>query len=48
MNPRTAVLWGRIFILDFAYISRKFPSDLKLLPSKRRNIFTAALMIADC
>jgi len=21
------MLWGRIFILDFAYISRKFPSD---------------------
>jgi hypothetical protein len=24
-------LWGRIFILDFAYISRKFPSDPRLL-----------------
>jgi hypothetical protein len=23
-------LWGRIFILEFAYISRKFPSDPRL------------------
>jgi len=37
---------GRIFILDFAYISRMFPSDPGFFP-KRRNICTATLWIPD-
>jgi len=39
---------GQIFILGFAYILRRFPSHPKLFPSKRRNIYAATLMIADC
>jgi hypothetical protein len=33
-------LWGRIFILDFAYISRKFPSDPRLFPPENEEIST--------
>jgi len=39
--------WGRIFILGFAYISQKLPSDPRLFSWKRRNIWTATLRIVD-
>ena len=32
--------WGRIFILDFAYISRNFPSDPRLFSSENEEIST--------
>jgi hypothetical protein len=37
------MVWGRIFILNFVYISEKFPSDPRLFSRKRRNICTATL-----
>jgi hypothetical protein len=38
INP----IWilGRIFILGFAYISRKFPGDPRLFPSENEEIST--------
>ena len=39
--------WNRIFILDFAYISRKFSFDPRLLPWKRRTICTVTQLIVD-
>ena len=30
-HPTASLGWGRIFILAFAYILRKFPSDVRLL-----------------
>jgi hypothetical protein len=44
---RTGMLWDRIFILNFAYISRRFPADPGFFPLKRKNIYTATLLIAD-
>jgi hypothetical protein len=41
---RCEVFWDRIFIVEFAYISRKFPADSGFFPPpKRRNICTAIL-----
>jgi hypothetical protein len=34
------VMWGQIFILDFAYISRKFPSDPRLFSPESEEIST--------
>jgi len=39
---------GRIFFLEFVYISPKFPSDRTLFLWKQRNIYTASLMSIDC
>ena len=34
------MLWGRIFILDLAYISRKFPTDPRLFSPENEEIST--------
>jgi hypothetical protein len=42
-------LWGRIFILDFAYILRKFASDLRLFCLKtKKYLHRHPLWIAHC
>jgi len=35
------------FILDFAHIEQKFPSDHVFFPWKRRNIYTVTQLIVD-
>ena len=43
------VSWGRIFILVFAYISRKFPSDPGFVFLKNEEISgPPSQLIADC
>jgi len=40
-------LWGRIFILDFAYISRKFPFDPRLFPLKLKKYLHCHPCVVD-